>query len=68
MGITVCLSVAWMLSFGLHQLSASAVFQLHMFAYVTAALCVLATAVTALLLPETKGLSNEEVVHEMEKR
>lgn len=68
MGISVCLSLTWLLWFGLHLLSYSVVFELHIFAYVTAALCMVAAAVATLLLPEPKGLSNAEIVHEMERR
>lgn len=68
MGISICLTTVWLLSFVLYMFGMSAFFNMCVFAYVTAAFCAFAGVVVWIVLPDTVGLSNDEIVQQMEGR
>lgn len=68
MGITLCLCGVWLLAFALYMLGVLGSLNGLAFAYGTAAFCALAAVVVAFALPDTLGLSNDEIVRSMENK
>lgn len=61
-GATVCLTFGWALLLGGQQVGAACGLDVAIVAYCAAGACVLAGVVTATVVPDTRGRSNEEIV------
>lgn len=67
MGVTIILTTMWVIGFALFQSNLAHVLGLDIYSYIVAAVTLLVGVVVSFKLPETKGLSNDEVVWALER-
>lgn len=67
MGVTIVLTTMWVIGFALFQSNFAHVLGLHVYSLVVAGVAVFVGIVVVLRLPETKGLSNDEIVWALER-
>lgn len=67
MGVTIALTTMWLIGYAIFQSNLVHLLGLDIYSYIVAGVTLFTGVVVIFKLPETKGLSNDEIVFALER-